>query len=52
MKSSLENIPVVCKRIHEGEANGAPNGVKERDKVGKIVVIGYNSGASRVAAVR
>ena len=37
---------------NEGSAIGVMNGVKEMKKVGKIVVIGYDSGAAQIAAVR
>lgn len=37
---------------NEGSAIGVLNGVKEMGKVGKIVVIGYDSGAQQIAAVR
>jgi ribose transport system substrate-binding protein len=37
---------------NEGSAIGVLNGVKEMGKVGKIVVIGYDSGAQQIAAIR
>jgi ribose transport system substrate-binding protein len=37
---------------NEGSAIGVLNGVKEMGKVGKLVVIGYDSGAQQLAAVR
>ncbi len=37
---------------NEGSAIGVLNGVKEMGKIGKIVVIGYDSGAQQIAAVR
>ncbi|MHB0896593.1 MAG: substrate-binding domain-containing protein [Spirochaetales bacterium] len=37
---------------NEGSAIGVMNGVKEMKKVGKIVVIGYDSGAAQIAAIR
>ncbi|MCE5255988.1 MAG: ABC transporter substrate-binding protein [Spirochaetaceae bacterium] len=37
---------------NEGSAIGVLNGVKEMKKVGKIVVVGYDSGAQQIAAVR
>ena len=37
---------------NEGSAIGVLNGVKEMKKIGKIVVIGYDSGAQQIAAVR
>ncbi|MEN6296533.1 MAG: ABC transporter substrate-binding protein [Rectinema sp.] len=37
---------------NEGSAIGVLNGVKEMGKVGKIVVVGYDSGAQQIAAVR
>lgn len=37
---------------NEGSAIGVLNGVKEMGKIGKIVVIGYDSGAQQIAAIR
>lgn len=37
---------------NEGSAIGVMNGVKEMKKIGKIVVIGYDSGAQQIAAIR
>jgi len=37
---------------NEGSIIGVLNGVKEMGKVGKIVVIGYDSGAQQIAAIR
>ncbi|HCO49481.1 MAG TPA: BMP family ABC transporter substrate-binding protein [Spirochaetaceae bacterium] len=37
---------------NEGSAIGVMNGVKEMRKIGKIVVIGYDSGAQQIAAIR
>jgi ribose transport system substrate-binding protein len=37
---------------NEGSAIGVLNGVKEMGKIGKLVVIGYDSGAQQLAAVR
>lgn len=37
---------------NEGSAIGVLNGVKEMGKIGKIVVVGYDSGAQQIAAVR
>ncbi len=37
---------------NEGSAIGVLNGVKEMGKIGKIVVIGYDSGAQQIAAIK
>ncbi len=37
---------------NEGSAIGVLNGVREMKKIGKIVVIGYDSGAQQIAAIR
>ena len=37
---------------NEGSAIGVLNGVKEMGQIGKIVVVGYDSGAQQIAAVR
>ncbi len=37
---------------NEGSAIGVMNGVKEMKKIGKIVVIGYDSGAQQIAAIK
>ena len=37
---------------NEGSAIGVMNGVKEMKKIGKIVVIGYDTGAQQIAAIK